>query len=425
VSFALYGPVKTWSRGTASTGTEMNVHLAGDKLLIYRQDTGRFSLYDLSFNEIALLKSTTDFSRIHYLALHRLGKNPEFYSGYGDGVSPRCQKPYGTCASELERYTYGSSTTELLCPNENCEEGNVHEAFYDAKTGKMIVNTGGNGNKLYLVDPETKMFTKWSARGAGMTTHFGVKAIIYDDNYLYVAIKKLPRNGGSFEIRRYRVDDDFLANFGEGSIEDYGEQVYYEETSSKEPTDRGVLTFAPNKKAIQIYDIAINRSYEYDPTTNTFNGPFFSYDKRYFGKYMLRYYGTGGDVYDVETHTNVQPISFPPGQEERCGLASQQTDPIFLVTRDDSNLYVYLLTYNNKAPVIQYDHVNRKIRVVDFITGNPITATLWVWKSRFCYTRDAYPLNIAPQTLSVSDWTSIPSAYKTECLTFAIKEVLT
>jgi len=423
VSFALYGPVKTWSRGTASTGTEMNVHLAGDKLLIYRQDTGRFSLYDLSFNEIALLKSTTDFSRIHYLALHRLGKNPEIYSGYGDGTSPRCPKPYGTCAAELERYTYGSSTTELLCPNENCDEGNAHEAFYDAKTGKMIINASNSGDKLYLLDPEAKTYTKWPARGAGWHTHFQTKAIIYDDSYIYVAIKKYPRNTGSFEIRRYRVDD-FLSIFGTGNIEDYGEQVYYEATSAKHVSDRDILTYAPNRKTIPIYEYPTENYYEYDPDTNTFTTPrSYYYFKRYFGNYVIRGTNTAVEIHDLNTHTLVQTISYPSGQSLCAITACQQVDPIFVTLYDASNIYVYLLTYNNKAPVIQYDHVNRKIRVVDLITGNPLTATLWVWKSRFCYSRDAYPLNITPTTLSVSDWTPIPSAYKTECLTFVINSI--
>ncbi|MEM4004643.1 MAG: hypothetical protein QXM43_03285, partial [Desulfurococcaceae archaeon] len=154
MSFALYGPVKTWARGTYSPA--INIHIAGDKMWIYRKDVGSFSLYDLNFNEITLLKSTTDFTRSHYLAIHRLNKLPEFYSGYGDGVSPRCPKPYGTCASELERYTYGSSTTELLCPNEPCDEGNVNDMLYDVITNKLIVSTSYSGNKIYLFDPDTK-----------------------------------------------------------------------------------------------------------------------------------------------------------------------------------------------------------------------------------------------------------------------------
>lgn len=423
MSFALYGPIRTWSIG--SNPALFNIHLAGDKIWLYRQDVGRFSLYDLNLaNELAFLKSTTDFERIHYFAVHRLGKNPEFYSGYGDGVSPRCSKPYGTCASELERYTYGASTTELLCPNENCDEGNINVMYYDAKTGKLIVSTDNSGNKLYLIDPDTKTFTKWSARGAGWATHGEVVLIPYDDNYLYVEIKKLPWGSGSFEIRRYRVDD-FFANFGSGAIEDYGERVYYEETSSKRLIYRTVLTYAPTRKTIQVMDESTKNVYEYDPVSNTFTQiPYtWGYGKRYFGKYVLRYFDTYLLVVDLETHTAIQTVSFPSNQLRAHSTDIQPVDPIFVGLYDTNNVYVYLLTYNNVAPVIEYDHVNRKIRIVDFITKTPLRGELWVWKSRFCYSRDAYPLNITPETLSVSDWTQVPSAYKTECLTFAIKSV--
>ena len=420
MSFALYGPIRTWTK--ASTSTEMNIHLAGDKVWLYRQDVGRFSLYDLNLaNELALLKSTTDFSRIHYFAVHRLGKNPEFYSGYGDGSSPRCSMPYGSCASELERYTYGASTTEVLCPVENCDEGNVYEMYYDAKTGKMLVNTSINGNKLYLVDPETKTFVKWKARGAGWATHTQVRAIIHDDSYLYVAIKKYPGESGSLEIRRYRVDE-FYSVFGTGFIEDYGEQVYYEATTNRGVSDRHILTFAPTRRTIQIGDITGN-GYEYDPVGNVLSSLPVYYQKRYMGNFVLRFFSSYLDVYDLSTHTRVQTINFPAGQSLCPGTDAQQVDPIFVALYDTSNIYIYLLTYNGIAPVLEYDHVNRKIRVVDFITKNPVRAELWVWKSRFCYTRDAYPLNITPETLSVSDWTPVPSAYKTECLTFAIKSV--
>ncbi|MEM1925226.1 MAG: hypothetical protein QXH44_09170, partial [Pyrobaculum sp.] len=300
MSFALYGPIKTFARG--AYGPEMTIQMAGDKLLVHRQDNQRFSLCDLDFNEITLLKLSIDFARIHPTVIHRIGKNPEHYSGYGDGQAPRCPKPYGTCASEMERYVYGSTTTELLCPNENCEEGNVHEIYYDARTGKLLVNTAGNGNKLYLFDPETKTFTKWSARFAGETTHFGVKAIIYDDNYLYVAIKRFPPETGSFEIRRYRVDE-FFANFGSGAIEDYGERIYYEATSGRSAQDRGVLTFAPNRRAIAVIDYNAGKHYMYDPISNEIS-EIPNVDVRVFGKYA---HGRLGRA-EVETFKSTQII---------------------------------------------------------------------------------------------------------------------
>ncbi|MEM1523068.1 MAG: hypothetical protein QXU69_08575, partial [Thermofilaceae archaeon] len=402
---------------TYTTQNEVALHLAGDKVLLYLEGLGRFSLCDMSLNEIALINSTTDFSRIYYLAVHRYGKVPEVYSGYGDGASPRCPKPYGTCASELERYAHGSSSTELLCPNENCEEGNVYAVFYDAKTGKLLVNTGCDGNKLYLVDPNTGTYTKWPARGAASGSHFGISTVIYDDTYLYVLIDA----ANSFEVRRYRVDE-FFEVFGTGAIEDYGERVFYEALPDKGISDRRMLSFAPNKNTIYIgYP---GGRYQYDPINNTFTEVPFDAAKRYFGKYTIGGTASSLTIGDLDAMTVVQTISPPAGQTHELSSYTQQVDPPFFFTYDGENMYAYVLTYNGVAPVIQYDHVNRKIRVVDYLTGNPLNATLWVWRSRFAYPRDAYPLNIAPTTMTVSDWTSIPAALKTECLTFAIKDVV-
>jgi hypothetical protein len=87
---------------------------------------------------------------------------------------------------------------------------------------------------------------------------------------------------------------------------------------------------------------------------------------------------------------------------------AQQRLP-FIVLTDNSKYYVYLLKYGNYVPVIQYDPSTRKFRVIDLITGNPITAKVKVWCSSIGYPSGRFPLGITPSEIQVSDWSSPPS----------------
>ncbi|MEM4547044.1 MAG: hypothetical protein QW328_09855 [Nitrososphaerota archaeon] len=420
--FAYHGPVLTEPRyGNPRT----HVHIAGDKILVYRRDTNKFSLCDSNFNEITNVENA--IGGIHYLAVHR-SNVVEYYSGAFLGL--RC--PDG---SELLRYMYGSNTVEGICPAESYTEAMLSEVYYDAVTKKLIIGTYGYGNKILVFDTNSGEFTKLSARNASSTSHLHVNVIVHDDTYVYVLIKKMPEDTGSFEIRRYRVDE--LLSITSGHIEDYGEQILFEEPSSKAFAGFTMTTLAPNRRTIQIVEnpwggkhfyILIPR-YEYDPVSSTFfdiSEPTleFGVHKRYFGKYALSFTYDSIRVLDLDTLSLVQELPFIENRYE-CGLAmTEAVDPIFVPLCDRNNRYIYLLTYNSRAPVIEYDHINRKIRIVDFITKEPLSGELWMWRSRFCYPRDAFPLGIQPETITVSDWTPIPSASSSECLTFAIKEVI-
>ncbi|MEM1832559.1 MAG: hypothetical protein QXJ97_13640, partial [Desulfurococcaceae archaeon] len=262
--FAYHGPVLTEPRyGIPTT----HVHIHGDKILVYRADINKFSLCDFNFNEITNVENA--IGGIHYLAVHRFNKHVEYYSGAFLGL--RC--PGG---SELLRYVHGSKTVEGICPEESYTEAMLSEVYYDAVTKKLIIGTHDYGNKILVFDTNLREFTKLSTRNASSWSHLHVNVIVHDDTYVYVLIKKMPEGTGSFEIRRYRVDE--LLSITSGHIEDYGEQIYYEEPSSKSFAGHTMTTLAPNRRTIQIVEnpwgghhfyILIPR-YEYDPVSNTF-----------------------------------------------------------------------------------------------------------------------------------------------------------
>ncbi|MEM2287891.1 MAG: hypothetical protein QW503_02265 [Sulfolobales archaeon] len=429
MSFDLYGPVATLEDEV------WKVALAGDKLLAYIQShvdyMVRESLYDMNFNKVAEARIIEDCDLIRYHAVHRHGKLPELYSGITEyGYECTCPASPDHRPIEIVKYTFGSSTVDVRCLDETAVGGMIDEMYYDVVTRKLVVNTSFYENKLYLVDPDTGEARKWQSASMNILS---TKVVVYDDKYLYVLLSKEEYGGASryglpsgLEIRRFETGEFYNA-FGSGNIEDYGELIYREEMPQYRAPEAIMLTLAPNKPLILLESLTEAGNgrpacYGYDPVSNEFveRHPCCP-DKRYFGKYTLR----ESVVYDIEANTDIQVIEDPPGTLRYWGWWRPAVDPIFEVCYTLSPLawYIYLLRYNGVAPVIEYDHLNRKIRVVDFVTKNPLPAELWVWRSRFCYPRDAYPLGIAPETLSVSDWTPVPSALKTECLTFAIKSV--
>ncbi|MEM4676096.1 MAG: hypothetical protein QXM12_07390, partial [Nitrososphaerota archaeon] len=182
--FAYHGPVLTEPRyGIPTT----YVHIAGDKILVYREDINKFSLFDSNFNEITSVENAV--GGIHYLAVHR-SNVVEYYSGAFLGL--RC--PGG---SELLRYVHGSNTVEGICPGESYREAMLSEIYYDAITKKLIIGTHDYGNKILVFDTNSGEFTKLSTRNASSTSHFHVDVIVHDDTYVYVLIKKMPAGTGS------------------------------------------------------------------------------------------------------------------------------------------------------------------------------------------------------------------------------------
>jgi len=424
VSYGVYGPIKTIDKRYA-TYHDISLKLFGDRILMYLQGNGEWSIYDLGFNKISTIKNSMDFARTFNLTIHRFGKLPELYTGHRDGDSPRCPSPRNTCASELERYVYGENTTEVICPNEGCDEGCIYVAYYDAKTGKILAGTSGgfpnigSGNKLYIIDPNTKTYVKWRAAGAGSNTHFQCMLYVYDENTLYVGIKKQPRLGGEIEIRKYDVSE-FYDVFGTGYIEDYGERVYYDESLFNYDLAVGTaLTNFPFRKEI----LVTNEYGEY----YLFNLDNFTRTRTYivsiYGKYGISMHPVPYvlRIIDRDANTVLANVTLEHGE---IYVDSPQIDAPFVVTQDENSFYIYLVTLNGVAPVIQYNHNERKFRVVDFITGNPVTADVWIVKSRFCFPSISFPINIQPTTIRVSDWTPIPSAKYTECVSIMISDVV-
>lgn len=417
MSFSLYGPIRIFDlQGGVFDDI---IRLAGDKIKFYRRDANRYALYDLNFNEITLIKSTYYFLRVHGLAVHRFGRSPEVYDAGYDCDAPSCQAQDG-CPNEIDRYVYGSTTLDYLCPGVGSWYNTVSRIYYDAKLNKLLVDTNARGNALLLIDPDTGEVKKWESSNQTMQ----VVVVVLDDSYIYVVIKGI--GSSPLEIRRYRVDE-FYQYFGTGHIEDYGERVYYNGWIGWYATDTDMLTLAPNRQVVVFYGWPSEKIYAYDPEINDFEEIPFIPGKRYFGKYAISSAGGSLAIIDIGNMTQVQTIDVPQGQQLANASINEMVDPPFTFTYTWNipplRLYIYAITYNNVAPVIQYDHENRRIRVIDLITGNPLKATLWYWKSRFCYPRDAYPLYIVPETMYVDDWTPVPIAYRTECLTFAIADV--
>jgi hypothetical protein len=365
----------------------------GDKILLYRSSESEHALFDLNWNKVVVLRSDCHVGRGYALNIHRLGKSPEHYSGGGGLGNTPCPAPYDTCAAELERYVLGATTTEVLCPNESCNEGSLGQCIYDSKTKKLICGTMADGNKLYLVDPETKSFVKWPARGAQRNSHREVQVVAIHNGYVYIVITT-----PDLFAKLYRIKvDDFYDVFGKDSIEDHAEYVM--DLGANMPFRE--TGFVYNKK-VYLWSGALDLD---KLTITSYSGIL----KRYLGtKYAINFGSRA--VVDLDTLASVQAINLPDLLPADY-VEAYYIDSIFYVGYEESgaNMYVYYITYKGYVPAVDYDPATRKFRVIDLITKSPITAKVRIYWSRFAYPIQSDAPDAEVQELTVSDWTGIPS----------------
>jgi hypothetical protein len=140
-------------------------------------------------------------------------------------------------------------------------------------------------------------------------------------------------------------------------------------------------------------------------------------------KYMLYRGGNvpGIDIYDLGTMSKITTLSTPYNNPSETPHSTMDL-PLVLQT-DNSRYYFYLLKYNGVAPIIQYNPATKKFRVIDLVTGEPVTAKVKVWCSSIGYPSGRFPIAIAPSEVTVSDWTSPPPCNR-GAVTIAISDVV-
>jgi hypothetical protein len=285
----------------------------------------------------------------------------------------------------------------------------------------LFIDGHCTGPRIYKYDPVNGYIDDWQV-DASYQLGAGAGILAYDETYFYLLWQYVGRPGTS---NLYRCRWDILRNAWKSTtyLKDVCELIAsnigigYERNTQTVPEQGGwivdYLTDGTSYRKIL------------KPDGSLVNLPWTNDGVRiYATKYIIHRGGgvTSMDIYDLTTLSKVQTITLPYKYSNIPAFAQQRLP--FIVLTDDSKYYVYLLKYGNYAPIIQYDPSTRKFRVIDLITGNPITAKVKIWCSSIGYPSGRFPLAITPTEITVSDWTSPPSC-NMGAVTIEISDIVT
>ena len=354
------------------------------------------------------IKYTDDFSRQWNLNILRLGQQQgEHFFGYGDGQSPRCTPRAGTCGAEFEK-CFDDGACNVMCPTPryHCDEGNFGAPFYDAKLKVLFIDGHCTGAWIYKYSPDTGYIDDWRIDA---TTPYGAGAgiLAYDEKYFYLLwqYRERPHTANLFRcewdtLRYAWKSTPYLKDTCELIATNLA--IGYERNTQAVSEQGGWLV-----DFIDRGEVSDRRILRPDGTVESL-GTDADLVRIYATRYLLARKGRTTTMYilDIISGEVLQTISLPYKYSDIPAFAQQRLP--FIVLTDDSKYYVYLLKYGNYVPVIQYDPSTRKFRVVDLITGNPITARVKVWCSSIGYPSGRFPLAVTPSEIQVSDWSSPP-----------------
>jgi hypothetical protein len=403
MSFSLHGPIFSVAKSTTDTYNEVTIRPIGKYIYFHGQRHG-IEILDYQGNVIRSFKTTDDFARLWNLNLLRLNATQgEHFFGYGDGRSPRCIPASGTCGAEFEK-CLDDGTCSMMCPTPryNCDQANFGAPFYDAKLKVLWIDGHCNGPLIYKYDPVNGYIDDWKV-GEFYPSSIAAGILPYDETYFYLIwqYKYKPH-----KMNLYKCKWDTLRNAWKSTtyLRDTCELIVsdidggYERDTSTVPEQGGWRIDWSDSAGTWYHPILKPDGSKISITPAL---------KRYYAtKYAYDWSGTTLSIYDLTTLSKVQDITLPYSMSA-THFAQQR--PPFVVLTDNSKYYVYLLKYGNYVPVIQYDPSTRKFRVIDLITGNPITAKVKVWCSSIGYPSGRFPLGITPSEIQVSDWSSPPS----------------
>jgi hypothetical protein len=376
-------------------GNYIYFHGAGYGVAIFTRD-GRLAKF---------IKKTDDFARLYALHLH-VGWAAYHFFGYGDGMSPRCACPYGTCGAELEVCTDGGQCTTLCpAPRYSCDDGNFAAPFYVPPY--IYVDGHDTGVRIYKYTMGGYV-DDWQFGPYATNASLGI--LPYDDSTFYVAWS----SGGLGPSDVYRCTWDVLTRRWKSTR--YMKDSCTHIASNKPYYGRGVQSL-PELGGWLFGDFAV--LLRPDGRVEKLN-----FTKRFFmTRYGFDMHAGSSKVRVVDIHAGdvTQTIELP--HPLTPGSSVLQVDLPYLVLTGPDSYYVCLITYNGVAPAIQYKAGNGGLlyRVVDLLTYRPLRARVKTWCSEVGYPQRRVPVASSPTTVEVDDWRPIPNCGKV--LTIEIADV--
>lgn len=422
--FSLYGPVLTIPYSVPDiSAVDVSVKLCGCGVLVSvppRIRVYRTSMeYSGTLNvEIASTGSVVnEFSNVkmlHSVPVHKYrAQAPICYIGaslYTDGE----------CASGVMSVsTFVCDTCNaVLDPVTSCNALNCAVAYYDALRNGMIAGTYMYGIGILL--NRVIILYEYGVKPMDMVHVFPV---IVNDDYAYVVSKYSPLESGKLEVVRVLISDIYrYANTL--LLKNMGDVVFSETRTSKVLNAYGTVTL-PGESAIVLADEGYARAYKLYFRDGSVSEIPFVPGRRLVGSYCAELPADPSvmRVRDCSTGEVVGEISAPGNQLFHRSNATVMVDYPFAVTYDSNSVYLYLIKCGDFVPVISYDNVNKKVKIVDYVTGLTLSGALDESVSRVAFPLSAIPAEVVHRTRYVTGDMYVPLTSEALVSQYVISQV--
>jgi len=298
----------------------------------------------------------------------------------------------------------------------NCNlTSNISKLFYDPVSDKILADGGCSGRWIWIIDPsDLSIIGRVSESWIRDKNYCRIEIVPRDDEKVFVIIASGKTLGTKY-LRIGLVDvQDIIDNAG--SYPNVDELGSWQElfSSSGYYGYCWVEAYCNGSKIVMCLDPGAGAIRAiYDPVNNTLTelGNFIKRTPLFKGWYGANPSEQKHIIYDNDGSTVLQEINDPDTWNTRD---SAFWFSLLVDTSTQKVIFKGLSLDGNTVPWIEWDFENNKFRVIDFITGNPISMDVIIAWSRLQSSVSArgtlpYIANNRVQKITVNGWTDIPN----------------
>lgn len=299
----------------------------------------------------------------------------------------------------------------------NCNlTSNISKLFYDPVSDKLLADGGCSGRWIWVIDPsDLSIVGRVSESWIRSRSYCKIEIIPRDDEKAYVIIASGKTLGTKY-LRIGLVDiQDIIDNAGSNpNVDELGS--WQELFSSSDYYGSCWINAHCNgyKIVLQLNSGTGNMRTIYDPSNNTLTelGDNIGRAPLFKGWYSVDVSNQKHIIYDNDGSTVLQEIADSEAND-KSNIALWFS--LLIDTSNQKEIFKGLSLDGNTIPWIEWDFTNNKFRVIDFITGNPLSMDVIIAWSRLQSSAGnrgtlPYIANNRVQKIAVNDWTDIPNA---------------
>jgi len=409
--------IAEWTRSNSTDAGEGLVLIDSRDIIYTKQESPGETGTEYLKKVVIDLENKTASETVLYTATDGIA-----YAGlkiFGKNITTRRFGAYGMVGGDCDHkgdIIDLDDPSKILCLCDgasNCNlTSNIAKIGYDPVSGYLVCGGGCGGRWIWIIDPsDLSIIGRVSESGIRDKNYGRIEVVPRDDEKVFI-VSGLGSGSGSQYYRIGLVDlDDIIENAPSyPNVDDLGS--WQELISGTDHYSASWIRGYSNGSKISLY--FSDAKALFDPVNNNITvlshglpiRPF-SY-KRWFA---------------VDDSNKIYKIYDDDGESELASI--NETDTYdrrshtlwFVLLTDTSTqkvIYKALSPDGNVIPIPEWDLVNNKFRVIDLLTGNPISIDVYLMWSRLQYslaefTSYPYIANNRISTMTVSDWTPIPN----------------